>query len=364
MSDDTLRTTAGSSRAAALAADLRRRRSEIDDQRKEIGGLIKQTASEAEKAAIRAREAGGLIRQLESTTDGYSPADVKRAYTSAQEAQMRQFMMQSQLEQFRNRQTALDTTDEMLRQLIDAADELAEISDSPVPSVFETPALEPEGGTRTVETARIAMGSVEVALQRLSRELQDEIAQTLSDIVLRAEVCERLVEMDKQRAKGEITRLKQVTSTALKITRNYVHELRSPALEEIGLATALRRYVDALKSSDRIQAALQVSGVERDLPRAVEIVVFRIVQEALANSQRHAGVKNAEVRLRYEPAQLLVVVSDEGKGFDVAATMESARLKEQSGLADMELRAGIIGAALQVESKPGSGTTVTLLIQG
>src|SRR5512133_3380014 len=127
---DSASRTGGSTRLEDLANDLRRKRSELEDQRKEIGGLIKQTSAEFDRAAQRTREAVGQLRTVESNLGAFSHADVKRAYSGAHEAQMRQFMMQTQLEQFRNRQTGLDATDELLRQLIDTADEMAEASAS------------------------------------------------------------------------------------------------------------------------------------------------------------------------------------------------------------------------------------------
>lgn len=360
---DSLPRTNGSSRIASMVGDLRRKRADLEEQRKELAMLIQQIAAEIDRVSQRARDANAQLRQVESNLEGYSHAEVKRAYSASQEAQMRQFMMQSQMELLRNRQNSLDSAEELLRQLIDAADEMVEAADEQTDGAAgTTPMSASEQSAQARGTAQTVFRSIELAQHRLSRQLQDETAQAISDLILRAEVCERLVEMDRQKAKIEITRLKGAASAALKSTRQLVQELRAPALEESGLAAALRRYVEPSRSSEKFQVDLQIVGLGKSLPQAVEIAVFRIVQEALANAAKHSGAGKAEVRVHSEGGQVVVTISDEGSGFDVEAAMRQARGKDQSGLVDMQLRAELVDGALEISSKPGVGCTVSLTI--
>lgn len=350
-------------RAEALLSELRRRRAELGDQHKELAGLLKQTSAEIDKAGQRTREATGQLKQVESRLEGTSHYDLKRAYTAAQEAQMRQFMMQTQLEQLRNRLTALDSSDELLRQLIGITEEIASSSEAEEDKVGMSGGQPQPGATRQgLDGAAMTFQGIELAMQRVSRQLQDEIAQSLSDLILRAEVCERLVEMDKQKAKNEVIRLKQAGAIALKSTRQLVQDLRPPALEESGLGQALRRYAESLKASGKLEVDLQVMGAEARMPRPVEVAAFRIVQEALANVAAHSGTKRAELRVRYELKNATITVADDGSGFDVRAAMESAREKEGSGLLDMYTRAELVGATLEISSTPGSGCTISLYL--
>lgn len=356
--------TEGTSQVAALADDLRRKRAELEDQRHELGVLIKQTSAELDRASQRVREAATQLKQVESNMANFSQSEVKRAYGASQEAQMRQFMMQGQLEQLRNRLAGLEANDELYRQLIGSADDLVDASESFAEDALAAsqPPSQLEQSTQALQGAGVAFRTIELALQRLSRQLQDETAQTLSDLILRAEVCERLVDMDKQKAKTEVTRLKQAAAAALKSTRLLAQEMRSPALDDSGLATALRRYVESLKSIDRIQVELQVVGLERSLPRAVEIGAFRVVQEALANTANHSGTKRADLRMRFDPQQLTITVADEGSGFDVESTLQRVRSLEHSGLMDMQIRTELIGGTIEISSRTGSGCMISLAI--
>ncbi len=351
-------------RLAAMADDLRRKRTEVEEQRKELSLLIKQTAQELDRVSLRAREAASQLKQVEANLGGIPQPQIKRAYSSVQEAQMRQFMMQTQLEHQRSRLTNLDATEESLRQLIDLADALAEIS-AEQPGTAASSPTDPVHATQpahTLDAARLTFRSTELALQRLSHQLHDETAQCLSDMVLRAEICERLVDLDKQRAKAEIARLRQLASGALMATRHLVQELRSPALEETGLASALRRYAEALKTTGKLQVDLQVLGLDKPLPQPVEIAAFRIVQEALSNVARHSGTTRADVRVRYDQQRLVATVADEGNGFDVEKALQEARRREHSGLSEMEHRAELVGGALEISSKPGSGCMISMSI--
>jgi two-component system sensor histidine kinase DegS len=353
----------GSGRLGYAIEDIERRRADLEEQRKELAMLIKQTASEIDRVSQRAREAASQLRQVEANLDGFSHTDIKRAYSTAQEAQMRQFMMQNQLEQLRNRQNSLDSVDELLRKLMDAASELSEAAEEqPEAGSRPAPASAAEQLAQSHAAAQTVFRSIELAQHRVSRQLQDETAQTLSDLILRAEVCERLVEMDRQKAKTEVIRLKQAAAAALKSTRHLVQELRSPALDESGVATALRRYVETLRAKDKLQLDMQTTGVERRLPRPAEIAVFRIVQEALANAAKHSGATRVEIRVRYEREQLVVTVADDGSGFDVEGALRQARDRDESGLTDMQLRADLVEGLLEINSKPGSGCMVGLTV--
>lgn len=346
-----------------MAENLRQKRADLEEQRKELAMLVKQAASEIDRVSQRARDATSQLRQVESNLEGYSHGEIKRAYSASQEAQMRQFMMQGQMEQLRNRQNSLDSAEELLRQLIDVADEIAEAADEGAEDgSTAAPLSAAEQSTQVRGAAQTVFRSIELAQSRVSRQLQDETAQAISDLILRAEVCERLVEMDRQKAKTEIARLKATASTALKSTRQLAQELRAPALEESGLTAALRRYVEPYRAGDKFHVDLQIAGLDKSLPHAVEVAVFRIVQEGLANAVKHSGAGKAEVRVHAEQGQLVATVTDEGSGFDVEAAMRQARSQDLSGLIDMQLRAELIGGSLEISSKPGLGCTISLTI--
>lgn len=359
MSNSSPASTPASDQLGATLELFHREKAAMGDQRKELALLIKQAVAEIDRLTQRNREVSSQVRQLEANIESFSRAEIKQLYSVHQEAQMRLFMMQNQLEQLRHRQANLERTEQLLDGFLEMADSLLQLNQSGGVEA-ERP---PRPATPTPGAAATAvLDSIETARLRLSRQLQDGPAQALSDLILRAEVCERLVAMDWQKGKEEMARLRLAISSALKSVRQLVHELQPPALEELGLGAALQRYVDATRLSERFRIDLQITGQERRLAESAELAVFRIVQEALANAAQHSGARAAAVALRFEPGQLLVTVVDGGRGFDVATVLAEAGRKERSGLSDMKTRAALIGGTLEVDSAPGSGCTIRLAL--
>ncbi len=336
---------------ATMIAELRREKLALEDQRREIGILVKQAMAETERATQRERAAATQLAELEATFETLPRTEIRRRYSEFMEAQVRVSTWRSQLEQLRSRQAALE-------RMLGFLDRLLATTEAQLASAREQDASDAEAD----DAAMLALRSIELAQRRLSRQLQDSAAQSLSDLVLRAQVCERLIRMDEDRAEDELAGLKMAASAALKSTRQLILELQPPALEELGLVAGLQRYAEASRSAEKLRIDLEVSGQERRLPPGTETALFRIAQEALSNAARHSGAGQATVRLRFETEQVVATIADSGQGFDVAAVLASARQREHSGLLDMRLRAAMVGGTLEVSSKPGAGCMVSAAV--
>jgi signal transduction histidine kinase len=197
---------------------------------------------------------------------------------------------------------------------------------------------------------------------RLALELHDAVSQRLFSLVLTAEAAGELLDRDQNAAREQVEKLKLLAQQALDELRSLIFELRPPDLERDGLCGALRKHVEVLR---RLQPGageidLDVDAeIERDPARDPELL--RIAQEALQNALRHAQAQHVHVRLTQRNGHVLLVVSDDGVGFDPdAPELRSRRL----GLTSMEERAERIGARLEIESERGRGTAVKLEAPG
>jgi signal transduction histidine kinase len=211
-----------------------------------------------------------------------------------------------------------------------------------------------------IENARLYERSRELSVveerNRLARDLHDVVVQTLFGVVLTADAATLLVERDPAGAKAELERLKGLAHEALRELRSLVFELRPADLEEEGLAATLRKHVDVLNRVHGLRIELAIDGEpEPDPAHAIE--VFRIVQEALNNAQRHAAAASITVTVAREGDRLVARVADDGAGFEPDAPGVRGR---RLGLTSMEERAAAIGGTLTIESARGAGTTVTL----
>jgi signal transduction histidine kinase len=211
-----------------------------------------------------------------------------------------------------------------------------------------------------IENARLYEQSRELSIaeerNRLARELHDSVTQKLFGLVLSAEAAATLLDRDSAEARAELERLQELAREAMDELRTLVFELRPPAVETEGLATALRKHVDVLRRAYRREIGLELIGSPSGAPR-VERDVLRIAQEALQNALRHAAAEHVELRLDARNGRLAMSVTDDGVGFDPSAPeLRSRRL----GLTSMEERAEAIGGTLSIESTPGAGTIVRL----
>ncbi len=136
---------------------------------------------------------------------------------------------------------------------------------------------------------------------------------------------------------------------------NVIFALRPPDLDDVGVVAAIERYVKQINRTG-LPCELEVVGGERRLPPETRLSVYRIVQEALHNSLKHARADEALVRIEYLDDELRVSIRDNGSGFDPESAIRSVSL----GLLSMQERAAAIGADLEITSRPGAGTIVVL----
>jgi len=219
-----------------------------------------------------------------------------------------------------------------------------------------------EANQAAIENARLyeqarTLATVEER-QRLARELHDSVTQSLYSLTLLAEASRRTaLGGDLDKVTGNIARLGETAQQALKEMRLLVYELRPLALESAGLAEALQHRLDAVEKRAGINAQLRVElGIA--LPPQVENALYRIAQEALNNSLKHAGANKIVVSLRYSGKQVEMEIADNGRGFAV----ETAQHQGGLGLVSIRERVEALGGTWSISSRPGEGTRVLIQV--
>jgi two-component system nitrate/nitrite sensor histidine kinase NarX len=193
---------------------------------------------------------------------------------------------------------------------------------------------------------------------RLARDLHDAVTQTLFSASLIAEAMPRVWERDQAEARRGLEELRHLTRGASAEMRTMLLELRPAALTEKPMGELLRHLVEAVTGRTRVPVTLTMEG-KGSLPPQIQIAYFRIAQEALNNVAKHSGASQAAVELHFEAGQVALRVRDDGCGFDLGDTRP-----DQLGLDIMRERAESIGAVLEIQSQPGSGTQVAVNWQG
>jgi len=196
--------------------------------------------------------------------------------------------------------------------------------------------------------------------QRIARELHDEAGQALTSLLIGLKSTERAANLAQVQALA--ADLRKVVLQTLDEIHDLALELRPSVLDDLGLVPALQRYVSSCPVRFGFQADFLTTGMDsRRLPQELETTLYRIAQEALTNVARHAKATHASVLLQRRGGTMVLVVEDNGVGFDVPAAIASQQ-RERLGLYGIEERASLVGGRLTVESRPGEGTTVSVEI--
>lgn len=209
-----------------------------------------------------------------------------------------------------------------------------------------------------IENARLYDRSRALAVleerNRLARELHDSVTQSLYSVLLLTEGWRRMASMGSSvYAQDTFGRIADITNQALKEMRLLINELRPPALERDGLVGALRQRLDAVERRAGVDARVVMEELI-ELPPRVEDGLYRISQEALNNALKHAGATQVTVRLCLDAGDVILEISDNGRGFDVGQASQSGGM----GLDNMRERAVQLGGSLEIVSAPGHGATI------
>ncbi len=189
----------------------------------------------------------------------------------------------------------------------------------------------------------------------LAREVHDGPAQVLSNAVMGLERCRQAGTPEESRA--AIEDLLRDLRLGLQEVRRFIYDLRPSPLAEDALGRQIERYIRDLETAYQMTVEFRWGAPPKDLPPEEKIAIYRIVQEALQNAHRHARAEKISVEAYVEPNAWVVQVTDDGVGFDPTYPWHQ---EDHWGLSGMRERAHLIGAELQIESRPGEGTTVRL----
>jgi signal transduction histidine kinase len=184
---------------------------------------------------------------------------------------------------------------------------------------------------------------------RLRRDLHDGLGPLLGGVKLRLETARNLAARDPERALALVDAAIEDQSEVIDEIRRIVHDLRPPALDDLGLVRALQQQAERLTGAG---LAVHVEGdLPRDLPPAAEVAAYRIASEALTNARRHSGAANVRVRLEHDERMLRLTVRDDGTGIPADAV-------GGVGLRSLRERAAELGGTLEIVAAEGGGTEI------
>lgn len=194
--------------------------------------------------------------------------------------------------------------------------------------------------------------------KRIARDIHDGPAQSLANLVIKAEVCEKLLDIDKERTKGELRELKRCIRESIKDIRKIIYNLRPTAIDDLGLIPSLQRYIENFENDTDIPVDFTILS-QVDLKDSIKsLSIFRIIQEALNNIGKHANATTAKINIEMNRKNIFIDIIDDGIGFDLQKVNSQYREDGGLGLLNIEERVKLLNGDIVIKSKINKGTLI------
>ena len=204
------------------------------------------------------------------------------------------------------------------------------------------------------DTRLALLRSVETERQRIARELHDSTTQNLTAIVHKTELCSKIIESDPVKCKLELFSIGQTLRKIIEDTRGLIYDLRPMSFDDIGFDVTVERALDRFQRFHRIECGYYTEGTSYPINSVVQITLLRVIQEACNNAVKHAQASYLEVKVSYLEKKIVLVIKDDGKGFDVNAVPDETRDDNSGfGLSMMKERVYLLSGTISIESAPG-----------
>jgi two-component system sensor histidine kinase DegS len=296
---------------------------------------IAQSGAEASWAALLSVLPAGDVDEID--TAFRTLAKVRADLAATEERQV----------ELGTRLTGIRAEQEVLRAVYRSLDDLVASSAGPA-----------NGTARLRDASRQVFQIIEEERMRIARDMHDGPAQSMANLVLQAEIIERLIARDPKMVVSELADFKNGVRSVLDDTRRLIFDLRPMTLDDLGLVPTLRKFVGEFGERNAVNAHLRVVGEEIRMGGGLEQTLFRIVQEALNNARKHAKATTVEVVITFLPTQVTAVIRDDGVGMDLVATEAGMDRTRHFGLLTMRERADGGKGKLEIRSAIGKGTEV------
>ncbi|MGC9467910.1 MAG: histidine kinase [Anaerolineae bacterium] len=330
----------------------RRGSEQIQQELKEIDMLIQQTSSEVDRFVQTNARAVARTRQVESTFDTVPREDIRKAYDMLVESQQRLFTMRGQLEKLQSDQKLLTRIADLYERILSLA------PPEHLPDDHEAAELD------STASQAMVISIIEAQEQerlRLSRQMHDGPAQALTNLVLQAEICERLFDRNPERARAELSELKKNVVNAFKKVKVFIFDLRPMMLDDLGLVPTVRRYVDGIADEGFTGLTLKVTGKDRRLAPHKEVTIFRIIQALIHIGREQGQASSIGIHLNIEDDEARVAIEDNGVGFEIDEALTSPDAVRLN-LPTLRERIEMLGGTIQFSSAPGQGMRVKLFL--
>jgi two-component system sensor histidine kinase DegS len=324
--------------------------------------MVSNVVDENDQLELKSRFARRRLSEVSQHFREFSEEQVRDAYEAAHDLQMKLSVNRQLENQLRTRRDELQRRLFSLEEAMERADHLA--SQTTVVLNYLTSDLKDIGNAIADAKQKQEFGlrvieAQEEERKRLSREIHDGPAQMLANLLLRSDLIEKVyTEKGTDEAFKEIKNMKKMARSSLSEVRRIIYDLRPMALDDLGLLPTLKKYLATIEEYN-MGTSIHFTNIGDDLrlPPNYEVALFRLVQESVQNALKHAQASEINVKIEVKKDFVVVVVKDNGVGFDVSTKKEGS-----FGIVGMKERVEILDGTVTINSIKGMGTVVIVQV--
>ena len=336
-----------------LSTEMKR----VRDKLNELKLQVDQTQLVVDREQQRNNDVFTELRTVQDNIETVPRQDIRTKYDEAVEARFRLTTMRGQLEKFISTREQLEKEQSLLRDMLQR---LQGIDMLPPPG--GAPEEGKDGAKGTMTFVRIIQAQEEER-QRLARQMHDGPAQSLTNFILQAEICQRLFDRNPARAAEELDNLKTVASVTFQKVRDFIFDLRPMMLDDLGVVPTVRRYVDTIREKNDIEIKLDIFGDERRLASHREVMIFRGIQELMVLARDYANPTEISIKLDIGNTLIKITVEDNGRGFDADAALngeEGYQDPRVQSFITLKEKFDLVRGSVTITSNETDGTAVRL----
>lgn len=325
----------------------------------DVKATLSLTINEVDKLDIRLKMARNMIQTINDHFDEFTEKDIKEAYGFSEKASVELSIKRKEEKELIDRRNELERLmknslevlkkSELLEMKVSVA---LEYLNSSVHEQIQDLKQKKDLGLRIIEAQ-------ENEKKRISRDIHDGPAQSLANIILKAEYIAKVVEPSNDKAKREIKELQDGVRGTLKDIRKIIYDLMPMSLDDLGLVSTLKKMIATIEDNSAI--VVKFSAIENAsiLNPLVNLMAFRVIQEAFNNILKHAKCQSVHLKLCIEEENIMILITDDGVGFPVKQVMDQGG---GYGLYNMKERIDIVNGLIEIDSSFGRGTKIKIVI--
>ncbi len=343
----------------SIAESSRNEMEKVQQELNDVNSDIRDVIDKIDKLEKENRRARIKLMEVSRDFNKYSEAEIKKVYEKAEDTSVEIAVLQEKEEQLKTRRSELEerlintkNTFEKAENLVSKISVIREYLHGELSNLndqFDDLKQKQDLAIKIIEAQ-------EEERKRVAREIHDGPAQSMANLVFRVELAQKLIDKDKEKAKEELKNLKDMVRYSVKDVRKIIYDLRPMSLDDLGLIPTVKRYINKFMEQTDLFVELNVLGRQKRLPATHEITIFRLIQEALNNVNKHAEASQCNVRLEFSRKQVNLLITDNGTGFDIDEVSEG-----KYGLINMRERCELINAKINISSD-NNGTRIHVII--